>query len=128
MLPLSSRPPPPPFLCALALRCAVKVGDGEVAAPKVMVKVHYTGATGAAPGDGGKVFDSSRKRGKPFRFNLGAGQVIKGWDEGVAGMRVGGSRALIIPPDLGYGARGAGGVIGPNETLYFDVELLGLNK
>lgn len=94
----------------------------------MLVKVHYTGSTGSAPADGGKVFDSSRKRGKPFRFTLAAGQVIKGWDEGVAGMHVGGSRLLVIPPELGYGARGAGGVIGPNETLYFDVELLGLNK
>jgi len=96
--------------------------------PPTPPQVHYTGSTGAAPDAGGKVFDSSRSRGKPFRFNLGGGQVIKGWDEGVAGMRVGGRRALVIPPELGYGARGAGGVIGPNETLYFDVELLGLNK
>jgi len=96
--------------------------------PSPPPQVHYTGSTGAAPDAGGKVFDSSRSRGKPFRFNLGGGQVIKGWDEGVAGMRVGGRRALVIPPELGYGARGAGGVIGPNETLYFDVELLGLNK
>lgn len=129
----AAEPPPPPTpsvlsFCGAGGACAVKIGDGPVAEAKMMVKVHYTGSTGAAPGDGGKVFDSSRKRGKPFRFTLGAGQVIKGWDEGVGGLRVGGSRLLVIPPELGYGARGAGGVIGPNETLYFDVELLGLNK
>ena len=83
--------------------------------------VHYTGWLT----DGTK-FDPSKDRGDPFRFNLGAGQVIAGWDEGVTGMKVGGTRKLTIPPQLGYGARGAGGVIPPNATLVFEVELLGV--
>ena len=90
------------------------------------VQVHYTGwlhDPGQADGHGRK-FDSSHDRGQPFRFQLGGGQVIRGWDEGVAGMKVGGKRTLVIPPDLGYGARGAGGVIPPNATLVFDVELV----
>ena len=90
------------------------------------VKVHYTGwlhDAGSSDGHGRK-FDSSHDRGEPFRFHLGGGQVIRGWDEGVAGMKVGGKRTLIIPPEMGYGARGAGGVIPPNATHVFDVELV----
>jgi FKBP-type peptidyl-prolyl cis-trans isomerase len=99
------------------------VGTGAEATSGKRVSVHYTGWL-YENGQKGKKFDSSLDRGQPFAFPLGGGQVIKGWDEGVAGMKVGGKRTLIIPPDLGYGARGAGGVIPPNATLMFDVELL----
>ena len=98
-------------------------GTGQTAAAGQKVSVHYTGWLFFG-GERGKKFDSSVDRGTPFEFALGAGQVIKGWDEGVQGMKVGGSRTLTIPPSLGYGARGAGGVIPPNATLIFDVELL----
>jgi FKBP-type peptidyl-prolyl cis-trans isomerase FkpA len=98
------------------------VGNGAVAAAGQKVTVHYTGWLT----DGTK-FDSSKDRNDPFDFPLGAGRVIKGWDEGVAGMKIGGKRKLTIPPALGYGARGAGGVIPPNATLVFEVELLGVN-
>ncbi len=101
------------------------VGTGKAAAAGQDVSVHYTGWLFYG-GERGKKFDSSKDRGTPFGFALGAGQVIKGWDEGVQGMKVGGSRTLTIPPELGYGARGAGGVIPPNATLIFDVELLGV--
>ena len=104
-----------------------KVGTGDVAAAGTKVDVHYTGWLDEA-GKKGKKFDSSVDRGQPFSFALGAGQVIKGWDEGVAGMKVGGKRTLVIPPDLGYGARGAGGVIPGNSTLIFDVELMKVTK
>jgi FKBP-type peptidyl-prolyl cis-trans isomerase len=99
------------------------VGTGAEATRGKKVSVHYTGWL-YNNGQKGNKFDSSLDRGQPFVFPLGGGQVIKGWDEGVAGMKVGGKRTLIIPPELGYGARGAGGVIPPNATLTFDVELL----
>ena len=100
------------------------VGTGAEAQPGRTVTVHYTGWLYDNGVQGAK-FDSSKDRGEPFMFPLGGGMVIKGWDEGVQGMREGGQRTLIIPPGLGYGARGAGGVIPPNATLKFDVELLG---
>jgi FKBP-type peptidyl-prolyl cis-trans isomerase FkpA len=99
-------------------------GSGELAVVGKNVTVHYTGWL-FNDGEQGAKFDSSKDRNDPFVFRLGGGQVIQGWDEGVAGMKVGGSRTLIIPASLGYGARGAGGVIPPNATLKFDVELLG---
>ncbi|MDQ6618098.1 MAG: FKBP-type peptidyl-prolyl cis-trans isomerase [Pseudomonadota bacterium] len=104
----------------------VKQGTGAEAVAGKTVVVHYTGwlYDAAASDKHGRKFDSSVDRGEPFTFPLGGGRVIKGWDEGVAGMHVGGKRTLIIPPEMGYGARGAGGVIPPNATLVFDVELL----
>jgi len=103
-----------------------QVGTGAEAVAGGPVTVHYTGwLWDASKGDHkGRKFDSSRDRNEPFEFRLGGGQVIRGWDEGVAGMKVGGKRTLTIPPAYGYGARGAGGVIPPNATLIFDVELL----
>jgi FKBP-type peptidyl-prolyl cis-trans isomerase FkpA len=95
------------------------VGSGATAAAGQRVSVHYTGWL-----QNGDKFDSSKDRGQAFMFSLGGGEVIRGWDEGVNGMKVGGRRKLTIPPDLGYGARGAGGVIPPNATLLFEVELL----
>ena len=102
------------------------LGSGAEAVVGKNVFVHYSGwLYTSKAGDGkGKKFDSSVDRGRPFNFPLGAGRVIAGWDQGVAGMKVGGKRTLVIPPQLGYGARGAGGVIPPNATLIFDVELL----
>jgi peptidylprolyl isomerase len=100
----------------------ITVGDGEEAKPGQYVNVHYVGVAFSS----GKEFDASYNRGEPFEFPLGGGQVIQGWDRGVAGMRVGGRRRLTIPPELGYGSRGAGGVIKPNETLIFVVDLLGV--
>ncbi len=96
-------------------------GDGQTAAAGQRVTVHYTGWL-----TNGTKFDSSKDRNDPFVFGLGQGQVIRGWDEGVQGMQVGGKRKLTIPPELGYGARGAGGVIPPNAILVFEVELLGV--
>ena len=104
----------------------VKQGSGKEAATGNPVIVHYTGwlYDTSKPENKGTKFDSSRDRQVPFGFFLGAGKVIKGWDEGVVGMKVGGQRTLIIPPAYGYGERGAGGVIPPNATLIFDVELI----
>ena len=100
------------------------VGSGAEARAGQYVTVHYTGWL-YNDGVKGAKFDSSKDRNDPFQFALGAGHVIRGWDEGVQGMKVGGTRVLVIPADLGYGARGAGGVIPPNATLMFEVELLG---
>lgn len=104
----------------------IQVGTGREAEPGFNVTVHYTGwlYDAAAEDHKGKKFDSSVDRKEPFNFFLGGGQVIQGWDEGFAGMKIGGKRTLVIPPEMGYGARGAGGVIPPNATLVFDVELL----
>ena len=102
-----------------------KVGTGASPRQNQTAIVHYTGWL-YENGAKGKKFDSSVDRGQPFEFPVGAGRVIKGWDEGVATMKVGGKRTLIVPPEMGYGARGAGGVIPPNATLMFDVELLGV--
>jgi FKBP-type peptidyl-prolyl cis-trans isomerase FkpA len=101
------------------------IGTGAEATSGAHVSVHYTGWLFNDGVQGGK-FDSSKDRNDPFEFALGGGQVIRGWDEGVQGMKIGGKRTLIIPPELGYGARGAGGVIPPNATLKFEVELLGV--
>jgi FKBP-type peptidyl-prolyl cis-trans isomerase FkpA len=103
-----------------------QVGTGREAEPGFNVTVHYTGWLYDANAEGfkGKKFDSSVDRGQTFNFFLGGGQVIQGWDEGFAGMKIGGKRTLIIPSEMGYGERGAGGVIPPNATLVFDVELL----
>lgn len=111
------------------IKTDVKLGDGAEAVAGHGVTVHYTGwlYDAAAPNNQGKKFDSSRDRNEPFDFPLGAGRVIKGWDQGVEGMKVGGQRTLTIPAEMGYGARGAGGVIPPNATLVFDVELLAVH-
>jgi len=102
----------------------LEVGEGEEAAAGRVVEVHYVGVSWKT----GEQFDASWDRGDTFKFGLGKGQVIRGWDEGVAGMKVGGRRRITIPPDMAYGARGAGGVIGPNETLVFVVDLIGVRR
>ena len=101
----------------------ITAGDGAEATAGSTVEVHYVGVTHSS----GEEFDASYTRGQPLSFRLGVGQVISGWDQGVAGMKVGGRRQLVIPPHLGYGDRGAGGVIGPGETLIFVVDLLGVS-
>jgi FKBP-type peptidyl-prolyl cis-trans isomerase FkpA len=125
-------PPAPSASSAPAVTELVKtdiaVGGGEPIANGQIAVVHYTGwlYEPGAPEQKGTKFDSSRDRGKPFRFKIGAGSVIKGWDQGVAGMTVGGRRVLIVPAQLGYGESGAGGVIPPGAVLLFDVELLAI--
>lgn len=120
-----STPPPDGSVVELQ-RIDGKVGSGAVATAGSDVTVHYTGwlYSESARNKHGLKFDSSVDRGEPFTFLLGAGQVIRGWDDGVAGMKVGGKRTLLVPPDYGYGRDGAGGVIPPNASLVFDVELL----
>ena len=100
----------------------LEVGEGDEATAGSIVEVHYVGVSWST----GRQFDASWDRGDTFKFGLGKGQVIRGWDEGVAGMRVGGRRRITIPPDMAYGKRGAGGVIGPDETLVFVVDLVGV--
>lgn len=111
------------------IKTDVKLGTGDLATAGKNVSVHYTGwlYDATASDHHGKKFDSSLDRNEPFEFPLGAGRVIKGWDVGVEGMKVGGQRTLTIPASMGYGARGAGGAIPPNATLVFDVELLGVH-
>lgn len=118
--------PPPGGRIAAYQAIDTHAGDGPLAAAGQRVSVHYTGwlYDEHAADKHGEKFDSSVDRGEPFTFALGAGQVIRGWDEGVAGMRVGGKRTLLLPPEYGYGDRGAGGVIPPGASLVFDVELL----
>jgi FKBP-type peptidyl-prolyl cis-trans isomerase len=118
--------PEPPGMKALKSGLKYRdlaAGKGAAAKPGNTLRVHYTGWLAK----GKKKFDSSRDSGRPFNFKLGAGMVIKGWDEGLVGMKVGGKRRLLIPAKLGYGARGAGGLIPPNADLVFEVELLGIN-
>jgi FKBP-type peptidyl-prolyl cis-trans isomerase FkpA len=118
--------PPSPVTSLQSIE--LKAGAGESIAPGKIAVVHYTGwlYEAAATDNKGKQFDSSRNTGQPFRFPLGAGSVIKGWDQGVAGMKIGGSRRLIIPADLAYGDSGAGGVIPPGATLVFDIDLVAI--
>ena len=115
-----------PAALANLVKTDIKLGTGEVAVAGKTVSVHYTGwlYDETASGHQGTKFDSSRDRKQPFEFALGGGQVIAGWEQGVAGMKVGGQRLLVIPPELAYGSKGAGGVIPPNAKLVFDIELL----
>ena len=126
--PFNSAKPLEPIKLEELVKTDIKLGDGTVAEAGKQVSVHYTGwlYDEQASGHQGAKFDSSRDRNQPFSFKLGAGEVISGWDNGVQGMKVGGQRLLIIPPELAYGTRGAGGVIPPNAKLVFEVELLGL--
>ena len=127
LLAACTPPGPPPGGSVVELqRIDTQAGTGTVATSGSDVSVHYTGwlYDENAPQQRGKKFDSSVDRGQPFTFLLGAGQVIRGWDEGVAGMKTGGKRTLKIPADLGYGSNGAGGVIPPGASLVFDVELI----
>ena len=127
LMPACSAPPPYTGGDVGELqRIDTVTGDGAPAAVGDTVRVHYTGwlYDQNAPDRRGVQFDSSVERGQPFDFQLGAGQVIRGWDEGVKGMKVGGKRKLVIPPDMGYGEKGAGGLIPPNATLVFEVELI----
>jgi FKBP-type peptidyl-prolyl cis-trans isomerase FkpA len=119
-------PPPSPVTSMQSVE--LKAGAGESVAPGKIAVVQYTGwlYEAAAKDNKGKQFDSSRTQGQPFRFPLGAGSVIKGWDQGVVGMKIGGSRRLIIPADLAYGDSGAGGVIPPGATLVFDIDLVAI--
>lgn len=122
--------PPPGGSVAELQRIDLKAGTGAVASSGDEVSVHYTGwlYDQNAPDQRGQQFDSSRERGEPITFLLGAGRVIRGWDDGVAGMRVGGQRVLMIPASLGYGRKGAGGVIPPNASLVFEVELVDVKR
>ncbi|MCW5571301.1 MAG: FKBP-type peptidyl-prolyl cis-trans isomerase [Steroidobacteraceae bacterium] len=128
----ASNPPPAPDSQETApvsvARTDLTEGSGPAVAAGQAAVVHYTGwlYEANAPEHKGRKFDSSRDHGQPFTFHIGAGEVISGWDQGVAGMKIGGQRRLVIPPELGYGARGAGGVIPPGATLVFDVELVGI--
>lgn len=117
--------PPPPSVTSLQTN-DTQLGDGAEVQPGMTAVVHYTGwlYDPKAPGNKGTQFDSSRNRGEPFRFRVGGGQVIRGWDEGVLGMKVNGQRELVIPSELGYGPMGAGNTIPPNAPLLFEVELL----
>ena len=122
-----SKPPPAPASAVTSMQSTqIKAGTGEAVAPGKIAVVQYTGwlYEASAKDNKGKQFDSSRNVGQPFRFPLGAGQVIKGWDQGVVGMKIGESRRLVIPPDLAYGDSGAGGVIPPGATLVFDIDLV----
>ena len=128
--PAAAPQAPPPAEPTLLVTDLVK-GVGDEALPGMTVVVHYTGwlYDAAARDHHGRQFDSSRERGQPFSFPLGAGRVIRGWEQGLPGMKVGGTRRLVIPPEFGYGAKGAGrGVIPPNATLLFDVELLAVES
>jgi FKBP-type peptidyl-prolyl cis-trans isomerase FkpA len=123
-----ARPPAPPSGITTLTMKDLRVGNGTEVKKGATAVVHYTGwlYDPNTADHKGQRFDSSRDRGQPFRFRVGSGKVIQGWDEGVVGMKVNGERELLVPPDLGYGSRGAGGVIPPEATLLFEIELLGV--